>query len=664
MKTTSCTFGYRINFRILQVIRDSPYILTLLLWGLCGRAYSAGVINLESIDAMRAVTSPNSDLVAIVKGYSLPNDGGGGLFYYDSTNTIGTNFGTIFAPFSGTGRWFRVYYPRLVSLRWFVGATDPANDISARFLDACTVAGSGGTLEITPGSYRVSNLVITNNNFTIIGTAPLAFDMSETANGARLIADSETRMMAVTSLIGGVRFENLAFWGRDTSTNCLYITAPDVTVRNCVFSSTTTVGIMAVNPHRLKIIACNVQNIPTGISLDAPAGSDEVMIRDSLIQYCSLYGVWIANDMDISTIESCSILHNGTGIYVHAGGRNLTIAENLISNNNTNGIVVRGWATGGTIRGNWIEDNGVGDTNNHHWGLWFLTNSVTTPFGEDMPHGWLIEGNRFSASPPRHGILVQGLRDSIFRNNLFQQYVVSNTAYFDGTNIVLTAGATNNMFINQLDELGRPFALATNLWLQGTGTTVHFQDTNGLNFNGQSLRLNATNVNNFRIQVGGNIGPDANGVSDIGSVTDRHNRIYANDFYPMNMSVGSVTFGGTGSLLTQDNANLFWDNTTKELATAKLKIGGGTQITKHLSSTISWDPASIADGAATSTNVTVTGAIVGDTVAVGFSTAVPALSILSGQVTSANTVSVTLFNKTGSNLDLGSGTLRADVWQH
>ena len=91
---------------------------------------------------------------------------------------------------------------------------------------------------------------------------------------------------------------------------------------------------------------------------------------------------------------------------------------------------------------------------------------------------------------------------------------------------------------------------------------------------------------------------------------------------------------------------------------------GGTKITAHTSGTATWDPGSIADGAMTSTTVTVPGAVVGNTVCVGFSTAVPAGALLVGAVTAYQTVTVTLFNKTGGDLDLASGTLRADVWQH
>lgn len=80
--------------------------------------------------------------------------------------------------------------------------------------------------------------------------------------------------------------------------------------------------------------------------------------------------------------------------------------------------------------------------------------------------------------------------------------------------------------------------------------------------------------------------------------------------------------------------------------------------------TATWDPALIADGAMTSTTVTVTGAVLGDVAMASFTLAVPAGALLMASVTATDTVTVTLFNKTGGNLDLGSGTLRAVVWKH
>lgn len=100
-------------------------------------------------------------------------------------------------------------------------------------------------------------------------------------------------------------------------------------------------------------------------------------------------------------------------------------------------------------------------------------------------------------------------------------------------------------------------------------------------------------------------------------------------------------------------------------ANHKTIIGAtGSGISAHYSATTTWNPPDIVDGAVTSTTITVPGATLGDTVAVGFDVAVPAGALLTGAITATDTVTATLFNKTGANLNLGNGTIRADVWRH
>lgn len=77
------------------------------------------------------------------------------------------------------------------------------------------------------------------------------------------------------------------------------------------------------------------------------------------------------------------------------------------------------------------------------------------------------------------------------------------------------------------------------------------------------------------------------------------------------------------------------------------------------SKTFDWP--SVADGAVSTTTVTVTGAALGDCAIASLNGAVTAGAFMVAHVTSANTVSVTLFNKTGSPLDLASATLSVMV---
>lgn len=120
-------------------------------------------------------------------------------------------------------------------------------------------------------------------------------------------------------------------------------------------------------------------------------------------------------------------------------------------------------------------------------------------------------------------------------------------------------------------------------------------------------------------------------------------------------ATGGLIDGGSG---TQKQV---FGNFPFSATTDNFTIGNGSPMKRIMSATKSWDPPNVADGAMTSTTVTVTGALVGDVVQCGLSTLVVAGWVLSGYVSAADTVTVTLFNKTGGAVDLASGTLRATV---
>lgn len=98
-----------------------------------------------------------------------------------------------------------------------------------------------------------------------------------------------------------------------------------------------------------------------------------------------------------------------------------------------------------------------------------------------------------------------------------------------------------------------------------------------------------------------------------------------------------------------------------DYADTRVLVNGVASALTLLTGTVVWDPDSVVDGAVTSTTLAVAGAAIGDPVVASFTVAVPAGALLVGAVTAEDTVTVTLFNKTGSALNLGSGTLRADV---
>lgn len=75
------------------------------------------------------------------------------------------------------------------------------------------------------------------------------------------------------------------------------------------------------------------------------------------------------------------------------------------------------------------------------------------------------------------------------------------------------------------------------------------------------------------------------------------------------------------------------------------------------------DFSSIAAGAVGTGSVTVTGAAVGDVVALGAPSGINASLIWSGYVSSANTVTIRVFNPTGGAIDPASATWKVAVFQ-
>lgn len=101
--------------------------------------------------------------------------------------------------------------------------------------------------------------------------------------------------------------------------------------------------------------------------------------------------------------------------------------------------------------------------------------------------------------------------------------------------------------------------------------------------------------------------------------------------------------------------------------TGGVTIGSsGTAILKHLSASATLDFASTAAGAVTDLTITVTGAALSDTVAIGVPNgSVPATGTFQAWVSAANTVTVRYQNNDLITArDPASGTFRADVWQH
>jgi cytoskeletal protein CcmA (bactofilin family) len=104
-----------------------------------------------------------------------------------------------------------------------------------------------------------------------------------------------------------------------------------------------------------------------------------------------------------------------------------------------------------------------------------------------------------------------------------------------------------------------------------------FTTTNGQTSPAERLRISdsgnvgigTTTPTTFKLEVAGNIGPEADNTRDLGSSGRRWANVYATNIQgaitPTGFTQGSVTFAGTGGTLNQDNGNFFWDDTNNRL---------------------------------------------------------------------------------------------------
>lgn len=93
---------------------------------------------------------------------------------------------------------------------------------------------------------------------------------------------------------------------------------------------------------------------------------------------------------------------------------------------------------------------------------------------------------------------------------------------------------------------------------------------------------------------------------------------------------------------------------------AKLVTALAIAFPAPLSSSITWDPPNIANGASTTTTVTVAGAVLGNYAQTSFSLDLQGLT-LTAYVSSANTITAVLSNATGGAINLASGLLKVRV---
>jgi hypothetical protein len=227
-----------------------------------------------------------------VQGYSALNDGGEGIFVWDSASTATHNIGTIVkATAVTTGRFKRIYDGNRVSVKWFGAAGNGTTDDTSAIQTAIDLAAAGDSgaaitgliVEFPIGSYKITDtLTIDAPNVILRGMAGTSGVYGEneghgsritgdlTSLGTKNMLEIEESYCVVEQLSFAINVppSNASFITNRSSGSAIYISsaAIAVVVRNCRFTNQYDC-IYLDDGSRIKVQSCDFVNyLSSGIT--------------------------------------------------------------------------------------------------------------------------------------------------------------------------------------------------------------------------------------------------------------------------------------------------------------------------------------------------------------------------------------------------------------
>lgn len=308
-------------------------------------------------------------------------------------------------------------------------------------------------------------------------------------------------------------------------------------------------------------------------------------------------------------------------------GLDVVIADNTLIGFTNYGVLIEPYrpedVTGITVKGNVIRDTGI-------FGIYLLpVGTAGTINGVD------ISGNTI-LNAANHGILVR-----------------SNTANraINGLNIsnnTIVSAANRGIYVLSEAAAISAVNVASNT-IYGSGAEAIYVYANTNNVNNCGIRDNSITMTASADAIGVQTGATGN-------------------FAQLTIT-GNVGGGGTHGVRKFTGAGTYTNVWVADNAltgsTARIRGFSEAEFGENqgyiLFASTTYDPPNLSDGAGVETDVTVTGAALGDYVdQISFSLDTQGI-LLNGQVTALNTVTVRFQNETGGAIDLGSGTIRVRV---
>ena len=129
------------------------------------------VYSVSGLSAIRTDTGTSTIKEVLVLGYNNPLDGGGGIFYWDSTSATTPDNYLVIQIGSTTGRWKRMYSGAL-NVRWFGAVGDGIVDDTAAIAAAIAVINTATVkqpLFFPAGKYLIKSQITLRADLSIVG---------------------------------------------------------------------------------------------------------------------------------------------------------------------------------------------------------------------------------------------------------------------------------------------------------------------------------------------------------------------------------------------------------------------------------------------------------------------------------------------------------------
>ncbi|MHB8871688.1 MAG: beta strand repeat-containing protein, partial [Candidatus Doudnabacteria bacterium] len=215
------------------------------------------------------------------------------------------------------------------------------------------------------------------------------------------------------------------------------------------------------------------------------------------------------------------------------------------------------------------------------------------PLGRAFGSAGVVGSSYDNTGGGRHDVGVYGytLYDSVGANSidspiggLFMTETTTANTSFNGTAYGVYASSdlsaatslgTASVYGVYGTAVGKTNATVYGGYFSGSGGTTNYgvYSNAGTNYFSGSTGIGTTTPTTFKLEVAGNIGPEADNTRDLGSPARRFANVYATNVNIASLTQGSVLFAGASGVISQDNTNLFFDDTNNTIGIGTTRTG-------------------------------------------------------------------------------------------